>query len=162
MNCSEIRTIDGRGPLSSKNSRRFRVLLACTAAFAATILLTAGVSPATVKSSACRVASCSGKYPTQQGCDDGRTIDRKEPGGGGPDVLLRVSARCGAAWAYMGKANSSWDYRIQGGQGTAMKTYSAWADLGRPTYTPMVPTNKPYRACIKGVTDGDWYCTPWH
>lgn len=62
----------------------------------------------------------------------------------------------------MGKANSSWDYRIQGGKGTAMKTYSTWADLGRPTYTPMIPTNKPYRACIKGVTDGDWYCTPWH
>ncbi|MFE2543457.1 DUF2690 domain-containing protein [Actinacidiphila glaucinigra] len=97
-----------------------------------------------------------------EGCGSGaKVIDRITPAGGGPEVELRNSTRCSAAWARIQKANSSWRFKIQIRGGA---TYAADASPSYAAYTQMVGSSNAYRASVE-IYDGQggsWSCTGQH
>lgn len=132
-----------------------------TLALVSTALLAPAIS-AEATALACRGSSCTGKNPQAQGCSSGaRVIGRVRPAGGGPQVELRNSTRCSAAWARIENANSNWRFKIQVRGGTS---YVANASMSYAAYTRMVGSSSAYRACVE-IYDGhggSWSCTGWH
>lgn len=132
------------------------------AALASALLLTSTQPAAATAPTACRGSSCTGKNPQSQGCGSGaKVIDRITPAGGGPEVELRNSTRCSAAWARIQKANSSWRFKLQIRGGA---TYTANASPSYAAYSQMVGSSNAYRACVE-IYDGQggsWSCTGWH
>ncbi|MFF8618105.1 DUF2690 domain-containing protein [Streptomyces sp. NPDC015350] len=133
-----------------------------TAALASALLLAPALSAEAAAPTACKGSSCTGKNPQGEGCGSGaKVIDRVQPAGGGPEVQLRNSARCSAAWARIQKANSSWRFKIQIRGGAS---YTASASPSYEAYTRMVGSSNAYRACVE-IYDGrggSWSCTGWH
>lgn len=132
------------------------------AALASALLLSSVQPAAATVPSACRGSSCTGKNPQSQGCGSGaKVIDRITPAGGGPEVELRNSTRCSAAWARIQKANTSWRFKLQIRGGA---TYTANASPSYAAYTQMAGSSTAYRACVE-IYDGQggsWSCTGWH
>ncbi|MFE2540970.1 DUF2690 domain-containing protein [Actinacidiphila glaucinigra] len=80
--------------------------------------------------------------PRAQECSSGaKVIDRITPAGGGPEVELRNSTRCSAAWARIQRANSSWRFRLQIRGGA---TYTANASPSYAAYTQMAGSSTAY------------------
>ncbi|MER6101619.1 DUF2690 domain-containing protein [Streptomyces sp. NPDC001832] len=133
-----------------------------TAVLTSALLLPPALSAEAAAPTACKGSSCTGKNPQREGCGSGaKVIDRVSPAGGGPEVELRNSARCSAAWARIQKANSAWEFKIQIRGGAS---YTANASLSYAAYTQMVGSSNAYRACVE-IYDGrggSWSCTGWH
>ncbi|MFB7864440.1 DUF2690 domain-containing protein [Streptomyces sp. NPDC056069] len=132
------------------------------ALLAATLMLASALSAEAAVPSACKSNACTGKNPQREGCGPGaEVLDRIKPAGGGPEVQLRRSTRCSAAWAWIGKANSNWRFKIQIRGGDA---YISNATLSRESYTQMVGSSNAYQACVEQYDGhgGEWSCTHWH
>jgi hypothetical protein len=150
-------------PLKESRMAVRRSLLALsTTVLTSALLLAPALSAEATAPTACKGSSCTGKSPQSEGCGSGaKVIDRVRPAGGGPEVQLRNSARCSAAWARIEKANSSWRFKIQIRGGAS---YTANASLSYAAYTQMVGSSNAYRACVE-IYDGQggsWSCTGWH
>lgn len=121
-----------------------------------------GAHAQSVASGGCKGSSCTGKNPHSTKCDQGaKTLDRVKSAGGGPEVQLRMSAKCSAAWAYVPKGFDGFRFRLQVNKGV---TYVESASFNRVMYTPMVWSSYRYRACVEHFdgAGGDWACTKWH
>ncbi|MFC0602554.1 DUF2690 domain-containing protein [Streptomyces palmae] len=133
-----------------------------TAVLTSALLLAPALSAEAMAPTACKGSACTGKNPKREGCGSGaKVIDRVQPAGGGPEVQLRNSSRCSAAWARIQKANSSWRFKIQIRRGAS---YTANASPSHEAYTQMVGSSNAYRACVE-IYDGQggsWSCTGWH
>ncbi|MFE6737526.1 DUF2690 domain-containing protein [Streptomyces tubercidicus] len=118
------------------------------------------VSSQAVTAASCRGNACDGKNPHTTGCDrDARDLRPPIRGEGGPDLRLRVSSLCSAAWVLFDKGNDTWKgwIQIRGGD-----SYPVHASPYRPAYSRMVGTSHAYRACKKNVTDEGHVCGIWH
>ncbi|MDT0611066.1 DUF2690 domain-containing protein [Streptomyces lancefieldiae] len=132
------------------------------AALASALLVTPALSAEAAAPAACKGHACTGKNPQREGCGSGaKVIDRVTPAGGGPEVQLRNSPRCSAAWARIQKANSNWRFKIQIRGG---KSYVSNASSSYEAYTAMVGSSNAYRACVEQYDGrgGSWSCTRWH
>ncbi|GHB31854.1 hypothetical protein GCM10010377_22610 [Streptomyces viridiviolaceus] len=144
------------------SARRSAFSALATVVLASTMLSTPAMSAEAAAPAACRNAACTGKNPQTEGCGSGaRVLDRIRPAGGGPEVQLRNSARCSAAWARIEKADSSWRFKIQIRGGAS---YTANASPSYAAYTRMVGSSNAYRACVEEYDGqgGSWSCTKWH
>ncbi|MFI2644797.1 DUF2690 domain-containing protein [Streptomyces sp. NPDC018610] len=142
--------------------RRSVVSSVGAAVLASALLLVSGLSAEAAAPTACKSSACTGKNPQREGCGSGaQVIAKVSPAGGGPQVELRNSARCSAAWARIQKANSSWRFKIEIRKGHA---YIANASPSYEAYTPMVGSSNAYRACVEQYDGrgGSWSCTGWH
>ncbi|MFJ3298998.1 DUF2690 domain-containing protein [Streptomyces bacillaris] len=156
-----MRIIPGM-PKGSRMAVRRSALSSLTAVLASALLLAPALPAAAAAPTSCRGSSCTGKNPQSEGCGSGaRVIDRVQPAGGGPEVELRNSSRCSAAWARIQKANSNWRFKIEIRRG---HSYTANASPSYAAYTRMVGSSNAYRACVE-IYDGrggSWSCTGWH
>ncbi|MGW0816717.1 DUF2690 domain-containing protein [Streptomyces viridiviolaceus] len=144
------------------SARRSVFSVLATVVLASTMLSTPAMSAEAAAPAACKNAACTGKNPQTEGCGSGaRVLDRIRPAGGGPEVQLRNSARCSAAWARIEKADSSWRFKIQIRGGAS---YTANASPSYAAYTQMVGSSNAYRACVEEYDGqgGSWSCTKWH
>ncbi|WP_184503201.1 DUF2690 domain-containing protein [Streptomyces botrytidirepellens] len=142
--------------------RRSALSSLSTAVLAYALLLAPVLPAAAAAPTSCRASSCTGKNPRSEGCGPGASvIDRVRPAGGVPEVELRNSPRCSAAWARIQKANSNWRFKIEIRRGNS---YTANASPSCPAYTLMVGSSNTYRACVE-IYDGrggSLSCTGWH
>ncbi|MEU8780326.1 DUF2690 domain-containing protein [Streptomyces sp. NPDC048637] len=142
--------------------RFLRTLATVAGAMALATVAAPAPAVAADAASGCRGSACTGKNPQAAGCGAGaRTIDRVRPAGGGPEVVLRNSARCSAAWAQIQKANSSWRFKIEIRRGGS---YVGNASPNYRAYTAMAGSSNAYRACVEEYDGrgGSWSCTKWH
>ncbi|MEU7133445.1 DUF2690 domain-containing protein [Streptomyces sp. NPDC046261] len=126
------------------------------------VALAAVLPMGTAQAATCKGQSCTGQNPKTAGCgEDAKVIDRVRPGGGGPEVELRSSATCGAAWARIEKADPSWKFKIEYKGG---KPQFANASYTFEAYTRMVWNSYSYRACVEMYDGqgGNYTCTKWH
>ncbi|MGK5629331.1 DUF2690 domain-containing protein [Streptomyces sp. URMC 123] len=127
----------------------------------AAVALTALLPVGTAQAATCKGASCTGQNPAAMGCgDDARVLDTVKPVGGGPEVQLRVSSKCSAAWARIGKT-AGWKFKIETKGGAP---YFGYGNLNYEAYTLMVNNGQAYRACVEiydGV-GGKYTCTKWY
>ncbi|MFH8837213.1 DUF2690 domain-containing protein [Streptomyces sp. NPDC017868] len=130
---------------------------------AVAVLSLAGSVPASsaaAPAAGCRGSACDGKNPHTTRCDQGASDLRPAiRGEGGPDLRLRVSSRCSAAWVLFNKGDDAWEGWIQISGGGS---YPVHASPSRPAYSLMVGTSHRYRACKKNVTDNGHVCGAWH
>ncbi|MFB6580788.1 DUF2690 domain-containing protein [Streptomyces sp. NPDC056402] len=157
-----LRILPGMSKGSSMAVRPLALSCLSTTVLASSLLLAPALPAAAEAPTSCRGSSCTGKNPQSEGCSSGaRVIDRVQPAGGGPEVELRNSTRCSAAWARIQKANSNWRFKIEIRRGNS---YTANASPSYAAYTRMVGSSNAYRACVE-IYDGrggSWSCTDWH
>nr|PZN44652.1 MAG: hypothetical protein DIU60_10510 [Actinomycetota bacterium] len=106
----------------------------------------------------CIGSSCTGRDPVATRCyRDARTYSSHYRPAGGPWLKVRYSSRCHTAWVQQGRWSTGLRAMIQIRNGAS---YTVRANPYRATYTRMVYSSLPYRACAE-QSNGTWLCTDW-